>query len=95
MPDDMEVDEGRAEATETVETFQRHGDPDPSKWEKAEAVTDRPNDTPMEDAKKPAEYAVPNSTLSSRAKVRKVDVEPDAEPTAEVVSSAKRAKKGK
>ena len=51
-----------AEATTHAETYHGHGDPDPSKWEKATAVTGRPVDTPP-----------PNSTLAERAAARKGD----------------------
>lgn len=51
-----------AEATTHAETFERHGKPDPSRWEKAKAVTGRPADAPT-----------PNSTLAARAAARKVD----------------------
>lgn len=44
----------------------RHGDPDPDKWEEAEAVTGRPADVPPD-----------NSTLASRAKARVKQVDPD------------------
>lgn len=40
----------------------RHGDPDPSKWQQAEAVTGRPNDL--------VEGEVHNSTFASRRKRR-------------------------
>lgn len=38
----------------------RHGDPDPSKWDEQQVVTDRPQDEP-----------VANSTFADRAKARK------------------------
>ncbi len=55
-----------AEATTHAETFGRHGKPDPSKWDEADAVTGRPADKP------PA-----NSTLAERAAARKAAREPD------------------
>lgn len=60
------------EATSHAETYHRHGDPDPSKWEEAQAVTDRPNDL------EPGS-TVHNSTLAERAKANK------AKPAAKVV----------
>lgn len=69
------------EATEFAETLHRH-DPDPSKWEQAEAVTGRPSD-----------IFDPNSTLASRAKSRageKKVGEDDAEDKA-VTSAATKA----
>lgn len=48
------------EATSHAETYHRHGDPDPDKWEEAEAVTGRPNDNAPGSV-------VQNSTLASRA----------------------------
>lgn len=59
------------EATATADLYHRHGDPDPSKWNEAESVTDRPNDTPLEDVPAPSNYAVPNSTFADRAKAEK------------------------
>lgn len=47
------------EATNHADTYGRHGDPDPGKWQKAEAVTGRPADTPPR-----------NSTLAERAALR-------------------------
>lgn len=49
----------RKEATTHADLYQRHGDPDPSKWDEAEAVNGRPSDV-----------AGPNSTLASRARER-------------------------
>lgn len=65
MPDEKDPNE----ATALAETFHRHGEPDPSKWQEAEAVTDRPNDTPLrgDDV-----YAVPNTTMADRRKARDV-----------------------
>lgn len=55
------------EATTPADTLHRHGDPDPSEWQEAEAVTGRPNDE-----------ASPNSTMADRAKARKqVDKDSD------------------
>lgn len=74
----------REPATSTADTYHRHGDPDPSQWQEAEAVTDRPPDTPQrgEDS-----YAVPNSTFADRAKAAaKAVASGDAEDKA--VSSA-------
>jgi hypothetical protein len=57
----------RGPATELADTFHRHGEPDPSKWDEQEAVTGRPNDTPLRGEDEPA---VPNSTLAERAGAR-------------------------
>ena len=46
-----------AEATNHAETYHRHGQPDPSKWQKAEAVTGREADPVPE-----------NTTFAQRAK---------------------------
>lgn len=54
----------------------RHGDPDPDKWDEAEAVTGRPNDLGNRGTDKPA---LPNSTLASRAKARTDEKQVDAE----------------
>lgn len=80
------------EATEHTDTYHRHGDPDPSKWDEGESVTDRPNDTPLRGVDEPA---VPNSTLASRAKARKVgakqvDKDEDAVENKAVTSAAKK-----
>ena len=54
-------------AEERDRSLHRHGDPDPSEWDEAQAVTGRENDTPLRGEDTPA---VPNSTLASRAKER-------------------------
>lgn len=95
-------DEGRDAATTTADTYHRHGDPDPSKWDVQQAVTDRPNDTPLDDDKAPAEYAVPNSTMATRAaerakesaKQKKIaDVSVDDRPVTATPSKTKSRKK--
>lgn len=56
-----------AEATTHGDTYHRHGEVDPSKWNEAPSVTGRPVDEPG-----------PNSTLASRAKAKKSNpVEPE------------------
>lgn len=60
----------------------RHGDPDPSQWQEAEAVTGRPADEPPD-----------NSTLSSRSGgAKKVDAD-DVEDKAVEAAPAKKAGK--
>lgn len=59
--------EPRDEATSHGDQYGRHK-ADPSNWDEQEAVTGRPNDTPLRGEDKPA---VPNSTLAERAKARK------------------------
>lgn len=56
MPDEQNE---REPATETADLYERHGKPDPSKWDESESVTDRPNDLTA--------GQVENSTLASRA----------------------------
>jgi hypothetical protein len=53
------------EATTHADLYHRHGTADPSQWDEAPTVTDRPNDTPLRGEDKPA---VPNSTFGERAK---------------------------
>lgn len=79
----------RPEATTHGDQYHRH-EPDPSKWEEKEAVTGRPNDTPLRGEDKPA---VPNSTLAERAKARTKQVEKDQEQVENkaVTSAAKKA----
>lgn len=50
----------REEATSAADTLHRHGDPDPSNWDEAQAVTGRPQDQPEA-----------NTTFAERAKGRK------------------------
>lgn len=47
-------------AETTADTYHRHGDPDPAKWEEQPAVTGRPND--LRDGE------VTNTTFADRAK---------------------------
>ena len=49
---------------EPADTYHRHGDLDPSKWDEQETVTARPNDL----GSVTNEPALANSTLASRAK---------------------------
>lgn len=53
---------------EPADTFQRHGDLDPSKWDEARTVTGRANDTPITEQ----EPAVPNTSFRDRAQNRMV-----------------------
>ena len=55
------------QAEERDRSLHRHGDPDPSEWDEAQAVTGRDNDTPLrgEDT-----YAVPNTTFAERSKAK-------------------------
>lgn len=76
------------EATTHADLYHRH-EPDPSGWEEAEAVTDRPNDTP------PGSQ-VSNSTFADRAKATgqaemKVVEATDAENKAVQSAEAKKA----
>lgn len=87
MPDDEQTE--RPEANTSAETYERHGKPDPSKWQEAEAVTDRPNDL--------VAGQVTNSTMADRAKARakakpeaKV-VDDDAAENKAVTTAAKKA----
>lgn len=93
------ADEGttdRAAAENTSDTFQRHGDPDPSKWEEQPTVTGRPNDTPIDDPQ-PAPLGG-NTTFADRAKAqtttaKQVDAE-QAEDKA-VTSAATKSKRAR
>ena len=75
------------EATTHAETFHRHGDPDPSNWDEAQAVTGRPADEPTS-----------NSTLAERATARKGDAKQvdadEVEDKAVKKAPARKAKKG-
>jgi hypothetical protein len=46
---------------------QTTAEPDPSKWDEQQAVTGRPNDTPLQET----DPALPNSTFAERAKAAK------------------------
>lgn len=78
---------------ETADTYYRHGEPDPSVWQAAEAVTGRPNDlgsvTP--------EPALANSTFASRAKQQAVATKaiPAEETEDKAVRSSTARRKGK
>lgn len=73
MPDDdVQTDDERPEAVTHGDLYERKGKPDPEAWDKAEAVTGRPNDL--------VEGEVTNSTLADRARARA-----NAKPEAKVV----------
>lgn len=64
--------------------------PDTTKWEEKEAVTDRPNDIPLRGVDTPA---LPNSTLSDRAKARSKSekrIEGDSAENKAVTTAAKK-----
>jgi hypothetical protein len=86
MPDQKNTNE----ATEHADLYQRH-EQTPDGWEKADAVTGRPNDTPIrEDA-----WAVPNSTLASRAKAAKRGPKPEDDAETKQVQAAENKRVGR
>lgn len=73
---------------EPADTLHRHGEPDPSQWDKADTVTQRPND--LVDGK------VSNTTFGDRSKSAKpVDTKAVEEDEADnkAVKSSRTAKK--
>jgi hypothetical protein len=73
MPDE-ELQPEREPATSHAGLYHRHGEADPEQGEKHEAVTDRPNDTPLD------AFTVENSTLAQRAAIRRGDKPPPSPP---------------